>query len=552
MEMQIRGVDYPVSYDPGPSDEDFEKISDPDLIKTNLVKAEEKYARLSKQEWLQLRRRAKTDLFFLSAAILGYDRLSTGLHGHLCWWYQKHHTSQFREILLPRGHFKSTVITKADSIQTVLPDDVGDQTWPRNLGTNCRLCISHETHESASRFLYEITGHFTSNPTLMGLFPECVPNPKKNRINKHELELPRSRNWSEPTIDTMGVGAKGQGRHYNRLMLDDLIGDKARDSQTEMQTAKDWFDNIQSFFSMFAQDQFVLVGTRWAFDDLYSHAHRVYEDQLHKYIRSVEEKDPKTGEMKAIFPEEFTIPKLKIIRKNKKVFSAQYANDPKEGGTEFEEAWLRYYYWTGKTNIATFSFDADGNPTGKKEHSIWDLDRVILIDPAMTGAGGYCVTGTDHNSVNYVLKALRLELKTEEFVPFLFSEVTRWQPRAVAIEEVLFSGLYKPFLEAEMRLRGQRFHIILIKTKQIQKDTRVRGLANYFTTGQIVINETQTELITEFKEFGASNDYHILDSLAQGPEIWRPGQIKKNPYAEAEEDESSKQAIDPETGYSII
>lgn len=533
------------------TDEDFEKISDPVLIKHKLEEAEDKYRRFSKQEWMAMRRRAKTDLFYLSAAILGYDRLSTGLHGHLCHWYQQHHTSQFREVLLPRGHFKSTVITKADSIQTVLPDDVGDQNWPRSLGVNCRLCIAHETHESASRFLYEITGHFTSNPTLMGLFPECVPNPKKNRINKHELELPRSRSWSEPTIDTMGVGAKGQGRHYNRLMLDDLIGDKARDSPTEMQTAKDWFDNIQSFFSKFTDDQFVLIGTRWAFDDLYSHAHKIYEDQLERYIRSVEERDPKTGEMQAIFPEEFTIPKLKIIRKNKKVFSAQYANDPREGGTEFEKSWLRHYYWTSKSELATFTFDADGNPTGKTTESIWDLDRVILIDPAMTGAGGYVVTGTSSKSINYTLSAIRLELKTEQFVPFLFKEVTRWQPRAVVIEEVLFSGLYKPFLEAEMKLRGQRFHIELVRTKQQAKDARVRGLSNYWITGQIVTNESQTELLQEFDEFGASNDYHILDALAYGPEIWRPGQPRKSPE-QVDEADLHVDERDLETGYSKI
>jgi hypothetical protein len=521
---------------------------DPITIKANVKKAEEKYSRFTKAEWMAMRRRAKTDLFYLNAAILGYNKLAVNLHGDLCHWFQKHHDDQFREVLLPRGHYKSTVITKGASIQTVLPDDVGDQVWPRNLGTDCRLSICHETHESASRFLFEITGHFTGNPTLMGLFPECIPNPKKNRINKHELELPRFHNWSEPTIDTMGVGAKGQGRHYNFLMLDDLIGDKARDSPTEMATAKDWFDNIQSFFSSFAKDKFVLIGTRWAFDDLYAHAHKIYEDELVRYIRSVEEKNPKTGELEAIFPEEFPLKKLKIIRKNRKVFSAQYANDPAEGGTEFDENWLRYFYWTGKNTLATFNKDKDGNPKGKIVTNIWDMDRLILIDPAMTGAGGYCVTGTDYRNDNYVLKALRLELKTEEFVPFLFSEVTRWQPRAVVIEEVLFSGLYKPFLEAEMKLRGTRFYIELARTKQQAKETRVRGLSNYLITGQIIVNESQTELIEEVKTFGANNDYHILDALAYGPERWRRGR----PRAEVEEEMRQSDDRDEQTGYSQI
>lgn len=533
-------------------EDQFEQLADPTAIKINVKKAEDKYRPISKSDWLAMRRRAKTDLFYLGYAVLGYTRLSVGFHGHLTNWYQNHNDKQFREILLPRGHFKSTIITKADSIQTVLPDDVGDQLWPRNLGTDCRLCIAHETADSASRFLYEITGQFTNNITLMGLFPECVPNPRRNRINKTELELPRTKFWSEPTIDTMGVGAKGQGRHYNKMMLDDLIGDKARDSPTEMQTAKDWFDNIQSFFSLFAQDQFVLIGTRWAFDDLYAHAHSVYEDQLHKYIRSVEEKDPETQEPKAIFPEEFTPEKLRIIRKNTKVFSAQYANDPKEGGTEFDEAWLRHFYWTSKDSIATFTTDEKGRPTGQESYNIFDdLDRLILIDPSLSGAGGMVVTGTNARNVNFILKAQRLELKTEQFVPFLFNEVARWQPRAVVIEKVLFSYLYKPFFEAEMKLRGVRFFIDLAETKNKSKHARILGLSNYWTVGQIYTHESQSELLEEFKTFGASNDIHILDALAYGPERWRPAtsSSRRNQIDEDDIDEAEA-GRDVQTGYS--
>src|SRR4051812_46485780 len=56
----------------------------------------------------------------------------------------------------------------------------------------------------------------------------------------------------------MGVGGKSQGRHYDYLKLDDLIGDKARDSKAEMQTAKDWIDNIQAFFTEFTRARWIL------------------------------------------------------------------------------------------------------------------------------------------------------------------------------------------------------------------------------------------------------------------------------------------------------
>lgn len=530
-------------------DDSLLQLSDPAFIKQNQLEAESKYSSVSKEDWLKLRRRAKTDLFWLSYAILGYTRLTVTLHGHVAAWYQKWQERQFREVLLPRGHFKSTVITISDSIQTVLPDDEGDQPWPRNLGTNCRVCIAHETHDMASSFLFSITGHFTSNILLMGLFPECVPNPKKHRINKQQLELPRTKVWGEPTIDTLGVGAKGQGRHYNKLFLDDLIGDKARDSKTEMQTAKDWFDNIQSFFSYFPKDQFVILGTRWAYDDLYAHAHKMYENQLARYVRGVEEYSEEEGKKIPIFPEEFPPEKLQILRRNKKIFSAQYANDPSAGATEFDKTWIRYYYWTGPHTLTMFLQDEEGKPAGKRTYDTREMDIIILVDPAISGKPGISIVGTAFDGTHFILHADKSERNPPTFVDFLFQQVMKWQPRLVAVEEVIFSALYKPYLEAEMRLRGLHFYIQLVKTGQKAKIERVRGLSSYFAAGQIIFNEKQDELIEEYNSFGATDDYHILDSLAYGPELWRSGRFRN---VQSELGTENFEDRDIETGYSTM
>src|SRR5688572_22336201 len=97
--------------DQEPTDDEWESILDPSLIKIKAKEAEavrEKYAR---KQWEQLRWLAKHNLFFLSNSILGYERLSVNLHAHLCKWIQSHWTDRFLEILLPRNHFKSTIDT---------------------------------------------------------------------------------------------------------------------------------------------------------------------------------------------------------------------------------------------------------------------------------------------------------------------------------------------------------------------------------------------------------------------------------------------------------
>lgn len=537
-------------------DEYLAALTNSDSIYASQKAADDEYSKITESEWKALRIMAKTDLFFLSYSILDFTRISPNLHGHLCEWMKRNAGWQFKEELLPRGHFKSSLITIADSIQIVLPDDTETEAWPRNLGPNCKLLIGHETDLQASKFLFAITQHFLSNPKLIGLFPECVPS-RKQRINQHQLELPRELRSPEPTIDTMGVGGKSQGRHYNYLKLDDLIGDKARDSVALMEAAKQWFDNIQSFFDNFDKDHFDLVGTRWSLDDLYDHVHERYGDQLLRYIRGVEEPtgsldelgDP---EMQTIFPEEFSPLKLEILRKNKKVFSAQYANSPLAGAGAFEASWKTYYNWVDRhqREIAIF--------TGHQRERILvkDLDVCVLFDPAMSGKMGLVVTGTDEKDRIFVLDAIKDEWKPPQACEEIFKLVRRWNPRTVAIEEVLFSGLFRPWFETEMKLRQFYFNITPVEPleggRKISKEMRVRGLTNYFSARRIFFHPNQVELIKEFDHFGATDDYHILDSLAYGPEVWMPGMPKSQKEHFKQQEEEILAGQDITTGYSAM
>lgn len=536
------------------SDESWKSILDEQAITKARKKEEQRFTEMDTDTYNYLRYRCKTDLFFLNTAILGHTRLSPRLHGHLCGWMERNKAWQFREILLPRGTFKSTTATVGDSIQIVLPDVGESEPWPRSLGPDCRLLISHEADGQASNFLFSITGHFLSNPLLMGLFPEAVPSPRKQRVNRHELELPRSHIWPEPTIDTMGVGGRSQGRHYNYIKFDDLIGDKARDSESLMQSAKDWFDNIQAFFSKFSEDHFDLIGTRWALDDLYDHVHDRYEDQLLKYIRSIEEpedwNDPESPKV-SIFPEEFPLEKLAILRKNRKVWTAQYANNPEAGATEFDKGWKRFYHWTGYNTIAVFSGQ------NQTRLNVRDMDICILIDPAMSGLGGIVVTGSDFRNRVFTLEALKSEWKPPQLCDLTFKLVARWQPRLVAIEEVLFSGVFKHWFEREMQFRGTYFNIVpvspVVGGRSMSKPMRVRGLQNYFSGGEIFFaSEGQDELIKEFDTFGATKNYHMLDALAYGPEVWMPGLAREQRTARKKAEEQLLGERDAETGYSVI
>lgn len=516
-----------------------------------------------------LRARAKTDLFFLSDAVLGYKELSTRLHGNMCKWINSTHQYPYRLLLMPRGHFKTTVSTIGESIQAVLPS-MGGLLGPRNLSGNLRLLLAHESNIMASRFLIEITQHFCRNPKLMTLFPELIPDPRKHRINQAELELPRTAFWAEPTFDTIGVGGKGQGRHYDWIKLDDIFGDKARDSQAERDTTIQWFDNIQAFFTSLVSGYLDVVGTRYSLDDVYDHMMKVYGDvdkglgeserQFVRYIRRIREKqvvkNSESGEEETIiapiFPERFPEKKLRILQRNRIVWTAQYVNDPQEGLARWDKNWKRFWNVHSPTSLAVF--------TGESRDIIkfTDLDRLIFFDPATTGGLGITVTGTDAKRI-YILEAIKKDIPLTQQVDVLFRLVMKWQPRYVVIEEVLFSATYKPWFEAEMKLRNHRFLVVMQKIKDLvpgHKDKLARidaSLQMYFSAGQIYFNEGQTDLIDEFDRFGASEkNIHLLDSLANGPLHWRFGfNVKQFEHYRELETEMLSESRDPVTGYSV-
>jgi hypothetical protein len=535
--------------------EQLQNLSDPQRVLSKQKEGEAllvKYTNNSIEKYKALRIEAKQDLFFLTNGILGYKKLSPNLHGNLCEWLLLHREFQYREILLPRGHYKSTIVTIGHTIQTILPDDTNSLPWPLQLGTNCRVLIAHETHKAASRFLFTIQQHILDNPLLMALFPEIVPDRRYHKINEHELELPRTEKWPEPTIDTIGVGARAQGRHYNVIKLDDIFGAEARDSKSVRETCIDWFDNVQSLLSSFNDDKIDIIGTRWAKDDVYDHAHKTYEEQLKKYIRpiyeyTVDKKTKKTIEH-IIFPEEFSPEKLKILKRNKKIWTAQYLNDPQVGQNEFEPEWIKYYEWDDVVNIA---FLDESTEELHYRNIRDDLDICILVDPAVSGPYGYLVTGMDEKKKVFVLKAEQRTFKPHEFMDQLFKDVTRWQARCVGIESVLFSQIFQDWTQREMILRGIRFTVEPLPVSQKQKELRVQGLSNYLSAGQIYVHKSQGELIQQIKDFGSISEYHMLDALAHGPHIWKQP-VPKHIRDQFEDDIRSKlpAGYNTTTGYN--
>lgn len=461
---------------------------------------------------------------------------------------QKTWLDQFRLILLPRSHFKTTICTISHSIQLALTDDTGKLPYPYNLGPSIRIALFHEAATSAKEFLGEIANHFFSNPILLALFPELAPK-KGDRANVTQLDLPRTGvYWKEPTFEALGVGSKSQGRHYNVLKPDDFYGIEARDSEAVHASTIRWVSALESLLVTPATDRIDFAGTRYKFDDGYQHLMKVYGTEMKYYIRSVWERN-KEGKLETIFPERFTIESLRRLKEgDADNFYANYLNNPGEGETTFKEEHIRYYERLKDGDITYFS------NSGPKRENVWNMHRIMFFDPATSGHSGIVVTGTNSEKFPkvFVLEAQQPKKRTEDLLNYLFSLARKWKINTLVVEKVLFSELYEPLLVRMMREKRVFFELEMVTTRQQMKEERVKGLAPWLANEQIWFHEDQQLLLQQVRQFGLIKEYHMLDAMAYGVHFWKSSVGQEVVEKRREIEERMLKARNPRTGYSKV
>lgn len=555
-------------------DKDLDALFDQEKLSSARKKAEETFLDFTTSEIIIFKRKLKSDLFFL-ATCLGYDLLSPNLHGNYANFIMKNRGWQYTLELMPRNHYKSSLRTIIDSIQMALPNEIGGSpvlnSYPYTLGPNIKLLLMHEVRDKASDFLFEIAQAFTRAEVMLAFFPECIPSRQLQRINRYELEIPRTDIHREATFETLGTGSASQGGHYHWIKPDDLFGEEARDSESTRAKLLRQFDGMSSLLTRPKFDGWNMVGTRWGFNDIYYHAMKRYgidvpnsvlncipEKEVNKfkggllrvYARSIREK----GEI--IFPEEVTPERIALLRKNPIDFAAQHMNNPSESGiTEFP--WPLKFYNINARNpreIIVFSGDSD-RPTIRVDQR--DLDIVIFCDPSMgvnehADETGIVVTGVDTRSNIFILETIKKRLIPPVLVDEIFRLFFKYSPRLIAIEEVNFSAIYKYWINE--RAKNTKVHLPIRAYKpgsQRSKEARIRGLSHFFSAGQVYVHEMMNDFRDEYEQFPVGESQHLLDALAQGPDYWEKGDMVTSGQVKnyAEKECEYIEARDINTGY---
>ena len=423
-----------------------------------------------------LRFLAQTDLWVLATQFLEYRDLTDGFHRPICRWIQ---TSPFDKnlVLLPRGHFKTSILTIAWNIQRVL-----------NNG-QVRILIASNKLEASAKMLNEIKGHLSA-PRLIWLFPDVLygdPGREAEEWTKTSVTVKRRRRTKEPTIETIGVSGELTSAHYDHITFDDIVGLENSQTREELLKTREWWQAAQPLLEPGATQE--IIGTTWHYDDVYAWLQKQRAAQgmklgVYKVACWREDTDGTPVSLSGwsrvtpTFPERFSVSARMDRRaaEGPSRCAAQYLLDPVSADTAvFPRARARVL---ARSEIPPLD-------------TLW---CAMTVDPAISvrawadftaiAVGGFAADGTlyildlkrgrwpEHRSLEEIYAAYRA-------VPHI---------RAVGIERTGFQKLYQRLLIVEGEKRGLMLPIVgLERDTKITKQIRIRALEPYWTAGQLVL-----------------------------------------------------------------
>lgn len=477
---------------------------------------------------LELRQRGIDDLYFFTRGVLGYNLLVPHAHKHLCKFADTCDALR-RMFLMPRSHFKTTIITIAQTMQDVCKDP------------NDRILIVGSSSTNAERFLSEISQHFKRNQLFRWLYPELIHDSftaSDVTWTGSEITVPRDLISRDPTVDTIGARGTVESRHYNKIRADDIIGEKELNSAVEMERTIEWVTGLESLLISPDRDLIDFVGTHWRFQDVYAFIQEFYAGNVKE--EEAEEigpfasrrgdlvlfrRDARHEDGEPIFPEQVSKAFLdRLQRENPLRYAAQYANDPQASGeTKFDYRDLRFYEFVGPERRMLRVEDAEGNT---KLIPISKLDLGVLTDPSVAetrGASDTAILLVGHYEAKdwlFVLEENIGQIQPDETVDHIFRLCKDFSLlRFVSIEQVAYQKALKYWIrrEADSRKRPYPPVVEYKPGTQRTKDERIEGLLPRVRSHKLFLLPGHHKLIAEFKRYtkDGKSKRDGLDALSQ-------------------------------------
>ena len=311
--------------------------------------------------------------------------------------------------LWAREHWKSSIITFALTIQEILNDP------------EVTVGIFSHTRPVAKAFLRQIKVEFETNGALKDLFPNVLwAEPKKQSPKWSEDEgiiVRRTTNPPESTVEAWGlVDGQPTGRHFKRLLYDDVVTDK---SVTTPEMMRKVTDAWRLSLNLGAQGGVRrIIGTRYHMLDTYGEI--LKQGSAVQRLYPATEDGTETGNPILMAAKDLADKRRDM---GPYIFGAQMLLDPVADKVQgFREEWLRFWdvaSWRGMNRYILC--DPAGEKKAKDGH---DPDYTV-----------FAVIGLGFDQNYYTITWIRDRLNLTERTKLLFELHRTYKPLGVGYEK---------------------------------------------------------------------------------------------------------------------
>lgn len=469
-----------------------------------------------------LAERGRRDLYFFAKGVLGYKDMTVACHGPAARFLDGN-PAQFKLVLWPRDHFKSSAVTIGGTMQKVVQDVEG------------RVLIRNEVATNAQRFLRTIRSHAEGNRIFRALYSDVIPkNTKSVRWNDSELDFARKGQYPEPTVSAAGITSTSTSQHFTHITDDDPISEEAIKSELVMSEAINRIKGVDALMDPNKGSHW-LVGTRWSFADTYSWYEKTFKGRMARYIRGAIE------DGKPIFPERFTMEKLAAIMTTVGPYrwSCNYMNNPRNAEVQdLNVDDLRFWrYNAAGDKVELFGRDGTVTDTWRLD----ELDVTITVDPAPaetvnSDRNAISVAGVSPRNQLIVLEAWGMRCTSLELINTLLGFIKRYGPRKVGIEKAVYQMSLQWFLKDAAEKQGLYTRVEPLKPGGKGKP-HVRGLQPIMATGRLYVHPSQLLLRQEMADYPLGEHDDVVDCLALQLQLMK-GQLSPEYAARLKKEEA--------------
>lgn len=407
------------------------------------VKAIHDKARAEDMLAQSMRRNSEYSLFYFVIYVLHWTFLDNDFAYALCGKCQGK-GRWGRLWLLAREHYKSTVITIAETIRDILihPEET-------------TVIYSYKYDSAKDLFFAPIKNELEQNQIIRMIWPDVVygPDEKPEVWTATAFNVKRKVRRKETTLTCGSIFSQLTGYHADKLVFDDcVIEENCQTPDRIAQTQKQWELSLNTGNTEHLQ--YCVIGTYYAYGDLYCH---IKEENLCEVITQPCYAPDGRG---VLYTKEALDEKRRIM--GSAVFATQMLLDPKLGSAvAFRQEDIMW--WQAKTyaglNIYTFV-----DPAGEVSRH---RDNTVILTIGLDAADNFYL-------IDMVRDKLTLTQKTQE----LFRIKRNYNPRIVFYEKN-GAAIDIPHIQEEQDRYNFRFPIqSLVQSKA--KGERIEALMPLF------------------------------------------------------------------------